>query len=91
MRGGRGRLLRDLTLLMHSTESGGASRESDETLRFTLTLGPGESASVFLAGQVQIEIRAGRSARGSLKLTDLRMEVTSRPAPAVQSTGDEQG
>ena len=89
-RGSRGRLLRDLTLFEHSTENGSTVRKSDETLHFTVTLGPGEAVNVFLAGQVRIEIREGRSARGSLKLSDLRMDVTTRPAPAVKSSDDEQ-
>jgi hypothetical protein len=86
----RGRLLRDQTLLTHSTESGPAAGESDQSRQFTLTLGPGESVSVFVAGQVKIEIREGRSAHGSLKLTNLQMEVTRRPAPAVGSSEHEQ-
>ena len=91
-RDGHGRLLRDLTLLTHSTENGSIGcAAKDEKAQFTLTLAPGESVSVFLAGQVYIAIREGRSAQGALSLSNLRMEVETHPAPAVQSSADEQG
>jgi hypothetical protein len=44
-----------------------------------------------LAGQVAVEVKAGRSAHGSLKLSGLQMEVETRPAPPVRTAGDEQG
>lgn len=86
-RGQRGRLLQDLSLIQHSTDSGSLERAGEEALHFTLTLGPDEVVTVFLAGQVKVEIREGRSAHGALKLRDVQMEVVTKPAPA---TGDEQ-
>ncbi len=90
-RDGRNRLLNSFSLVQHSTKQGAASSRDRKELRFTLTLGPGESVNVFLAGQVAIEVEAGRSAHGSLKLSGLQMEVETRPAPPVRTAGDEQG
>jgi hypothetical protein len=89
-RDGRNRLLTSFSLVQHSTEDGAAASKDSKVLDFTLTLGPGESVNVFLAGQVEIDIDAGRSARGSLKLRGLEMEVQPRPAAAVRTAGDEQ-
>lgn len=85
-RDSQGRLVRDMTLLQYTTEAGATANESDETLRFTITVGPADSVSVFLAGQVKVEIREGRSAHGTLKLSGLTMELTSRLAPPVTTT-----
>ncbi len=85
-----GRLLRDIPLVDHSTESGPAQRESEEHLNFTLTLAPGETVNVFLAGQTQVNIEADRSASAKLELRGTRLEITTAPAPKVRTTGDEQ-
>ncbi|MGD8454488.1 MAG: hypothetical protein PVJ57_21955 [Phycisphaerae bacterium] len=89
-RGEHGRTLRDVTLVQHTTEGGPVDGASEDAREFTLTLGPGETVNVFLAGQVRIDIREGRSASGSLKVTDLSMEVAMRLAPAVRQGGDGQ-
>lgn len=85
----RGRLLREMTLVSHTTESGPTSRQSTEDLRFTLTVGPGTALDVFLAGQARVEISADRSASARLALRDLQIEVVSRPAPAVRTASHE--
>lgn len=82
-RDSRGRLLRDMLLVQHSTENGATRQQGDKTAGFTLTLGPRESVNVFLAGQAKVDIREGRSASCSLKLSGLAIEVVVRPAPAV--------
>jgi len=78
-----GRLLRELALLDHSTEDGPARRQADDRLDFALTLGPGQSVDVFLAGQARVEIDSARSASVTLRLSGLQFEVVTRPAPAV--------
>lgn len=85
----RGRVLRDMTLISYTTESGPTARQSTEDLRFTLTVGPGTALNVFLAGQTRVDIPAERSASARLKLSDLQIEVVSRPAPAVRTAGHE--
>jgi hypothetical protein len=80
----RGRLLRDLVLVDATTESGTAQRHGDETLNFTLTLGPGDTVHVFLAGQAKVDISTGRSASSSLKVSHLEFDVVTQPAPPVQ-------
>lgn len=82
-RDSRGRLVRDMLLVQHSTENGATEQQGDKTASFTLTLGPSESVNVFLAGQAKVDIREGRSASCSLKLSDLVIEVVTRLAPAV--------
>ncbi|MCK4341244.1 MAG: hypothetical protein KAY37_05910 [Phycisphaerae bacterium] len=85
-----GRLLRDVILVQYSTENGATKRRASENLDFTLTLGPSDAVSVFLAGQAKVEVPDGRSASCSLKLRGLTIEVVTRPAPAVRTAGDEQ-
>jgi hypothetical protein len=88
-RDGRGRMLRDLGLVSYSTETGPASRASDEQFRFVLTLGPGEAVDVFLAGRAKADVPAERTASARLKLSGLEFEVATRPAPAIQATSHE--
>jgi hypothetical protein len=90
-RDGRNRLRNSFSLVQHTSEDGAAASKDGKELEFTLTLGPGEAVNVFLAGQVEIDVDVGRSARGSLKLSGLEMEVQSRPAAAVRTAGDGQG
>jgi len=84
-RDGRNRVLTTLPVLEHASEDGSASSSGDKQLHFSLTLGPGESASVFLAGNARIEAPYGRSARGALTLRGLTMEIETRPAPPVKT------
>ena len=92
-----GRMQRDLVLVDYSTEDGATQQQGDKTLTLTLTLGPGQTMDVFLAGRATVDVTAQRSASATLKLTDLEFEVATRPAPAVQATsapsrpGDGQG
>ncbi len=85
-RTGRGRPLTELNVLQHSTENGAVQRASDEELQFTLTLGPGETANVYLGGEVRVDVANGHSASGALKVSDLKMDVETRPAPPVAAT-----
>jgi hypothetical protein len=84
----RGRLLRDLGLVDHTTEHGSTRQQADRTLGFKITLSPGGSVNVFLAGQTKVEIPAERSASAMLKVSGLRFDVAVKPAPAVQAADD---
>lgn len=88
-RDGRGRLLRNMDLIGHTSEKGNAQRSIAETLEFTLTLAPGESVDVYLAGQVRVEVTDDRSGRGELRLRNLSMQIVTRLAPKVRKNGDE--
>jgi len=88
-RDGRNRLLRNFCLAQHSTEEGAAVSTDEKDVRFVLHLGPRESVTIFVAGNVEIETPDERSARGSIKLSGLTMEVTSTMAPPVEAAGDE--
>ena len=81
----RGRILRDIPLVDQSTENGTTQRQDNEDLHFTVTLGPGQSVDVFLAGQAKADIPSGRSASAKLKLRGLQFEVVTQPAPPVQA------
>jgi hypothetical protein len=85
-RTGRGRRLTELDLLQHSTGDGAVQRAADEDLHFTLTLGPGETVNVYLGGEVKVEVADGHSASGSLKVSALKMDIVTRPAPPVATT-----
>lgn len=86
----RGRLLRDVVLVAHTTESGATRRGAAEDVDFTLTLAPNTAVNVFVAGRVGVNIREGRTASGVLRLNDLVIELTTQPAPAVRTAGDAQ-
>ena len=79
----RNRVLREFDLVSHSTEQGSAERKSDDEIRFPLTLDPNDSVAVFLAGQTSVNVEAGKTANGTLRIYDLRMTVSTKPAPAV--------
>jgi hypothetical protein len=85
----RGRLLRDVALVSYTTENGATRRASSEDLDFTLTLGPGDTVEVYLAGQARVEVPAERSAACKLSLSELTAEIEARPAPAVRAASDE--
>lgn len=89
-RNARNVLVRTVDLLSHTTENGAASRRGDNDLTCTLTLGPGEALNVFLAGLAGVEAREDRTASASVKLSDVQMEITSKPAPPVRTPGDGQ-
>lgn len=85
VRDNRNRLLRSFSLVQQTTEQGAASTSEQKDLRFVLTLAPGESVQVFLAGNAKMECKPGRSAHGSLKLRDIVMEFEPKAAPAVRT------
>lgn len=89
-RDNRNRLLRNNELLAHAAERGAAERAGREDYRFSLTIGPGASVSVYIAGQSTVKADFGRSGRVALKVAGLEMDVTSRLAPPVQTAADEQ-
>ncbi len=91
VRDGRNQLLRSFTLAQHSTEEGAASSKDRKDIDFTFPLGAREWVNIFLTGSVEIETPEGHTARGSIKLLKLEMEITTEMAPPVQKAADEQG
>lgn len=87
-RDGRNRLIRTVPLVAHSTEQGDASSRGQEDFSFSATLGPGESLSVFVAGNARVQTRPGRSARVAVRISGLELEVETRSAPAVRTSAD---
>lgn len=82
-RDSRGRLLKTVNVLQDDTADGGVSSKDRKEVEFTVTLGPGESASIFVGGNVTVDVKDGRSASGAIRLNGLEMEVQSKAAPAV--------
>lgn len=85
----RNRLLREFDLVQHTTEQGSVRRNSDEEIEFTVSLGPDDSAAIFVAGQASVETEEGRSASATLEIDQLTMDIKTTPAPAVQRAADE--
>jgi hypothetical protein len=79
----RGRMLREMNLFDVGSEEGAARRDSEEHLEFTLTISPGETVNVYLAGQARADIPAERSLTAELKVSDVRLHAVSHAAPDV--------
>ncbi len=84
----RNRELATIACLKHASDQGTASGKSSKELDLTLTLGPGQSANVYLAALAGASTEPGRKAFGRVTLRSVRMVVTTRPAPAVGSASD---
>lgn len=84
----RNRELATVEVLRHSTDHGAASGTGARDVRLAVTLGPGQSASVYLAAAVQVSAEYGRTAGGSIALKNTRMRVEVQPAPAPGSAAD---
>lgn len=85
----RNRELATVELARHSSDKGAAAGQGSESVQISLTLGPGQTANVYLAGEVTIVAEYGRSAAGSIKLSDVRMTFDVRSAPPVSSAANE--
>lgn len=81
----RNRLTRNTELFSSNNQRGLAERRGSDRVRFTLTVGPGEFVSVFLAGETTAKGEYGRSGACSLKLSNMQMAVQTKPAPIVDS------
>lgn len=81
----RGRLLRDLPLVTQTTEQGGATRTADEDVSFTITLGPGQTALIYVAANVAVDVIDLRSAEASLRIRDMKMDIQTQLSPAISS------
>lgn len=85
-RNSRNLLVRNYALVAHSTDDGSASRQGQEKLRFTIALAPGETVTLFVAGQAAVKTEFGKSAACRLELKQTEMEVTTRAAEAAPSS-----
>ncbi len=85
VRDGRNRLVREFRFGQHSTANGSARRSSSERLSFEITLGPDNTASVFVFGQTQVATGDERGGEARLEVTNMTMRVRSELAPAVQA------
>lgn len=86
----RGLLLRSLVLLTQSLEEGATSRSGQDAASLVITLAPGDSVDVYLAGQALVDVADGRSASCRIRVSDVQLEAAVRPAPVVQPAADAQ-
>lgn len=84
-REGRGRLRQQVVVFDHALDAGKIRSKRIEELEMDVTLGPGTSINVYLAGAVVVENREGQSAAGTLKVSGVEMTVTPTVAPAVRT------
>ena len=84
----RNRSLAKFNFVAHTSDNGAVTVNDGEQLDFTITLGPGRTASIYLAGTVQINAEDGHTASGSIDLDSFELEITTQPAPAVKAASD---
>lgn len=82
VRDGRGRLLRTVPLLDHSSADGDVQKRGRDEVEITASLPAGDSLSVFVAGQSHVDVPDERSASASLTLEALEFEIVARPVSA---------
>lgn len=82
-RDARNRLIRTLPLVVHSTDQGDTQSRGQKDVTVRVTLGPGESISMFLSGSARVQSLAPRGGSARIAITGLEMEFESRPAPPV--------
>ncbi|MFN0135832.1 MAG: hypothetical protein ACKVS9_06905 [Phycisphaerae bacterium] len=85
VRDGRNRLLQTYGLVAQSSEEGKLSSKAGKEAEFTLTLGPGDAATVYLAGVADANLRDGESGQAKLQVSDVSFEFESRAAPEVKA------
>lgn len=84
----RSRVLRDLDVASHSSDRGVTKAKSTRELSFSVTLGPGDSLNLYAAGQAAVSVKEGHSAASTLKLSGLKMDLVTKPAPPVRTAAD---
>lgn len=84
----RNRELATVALAGHSSDKGSASTADHKDVKLTVPLGPGQTAYVYVAGDVAVNTQAGRTAAGRLEIRSMQMRFEVRPAPAVKSASD---
>lgn len=85
----RNRELATVALAGHSSDKGSASSADHKDVTLTVPLGPGQTAYVYVAGDVAVTTQAGRTAAGRLEIRSMQMRFDVRPAPPVKSASDE--
>lgn len=85
VRDGRNRLLQTYGLVTQSSEEGKLSSKAGKDAEFTLTLGPGDAATVYLAGVADANLRDGESGQAKLQVSDVSFEFESKAAPEVKA------
>lgn len=78
------RLLRDIPVLVQSTDQGAASQSGDQTLTLTVTIGSRDSLFVFFGGSVGVDtMKSSRTAKAELKISNAELSLSSKAAPPV--------
>lgn len=88
VRGNLNQLVREFSLLEHTTELGSVTGTNTEQIEFSLVVGAREAVHIFFAGFAAIDVADERTARASITAEDVTLEVTPTPAPAVGMGGN---
>lgn len=88
VRDGANRLLRAIDVTGFAATHGSLKRTTRESQQLTLTLGPGQSAQVFLGIDAAADtLRSERSASLTVRITDFVVDASTRPAPGAAGDG----
>ncbi|MBK8916010.1 MAG: hypothetical protein IPM64_15680 [Phycisphaerales bacterium] len=88
VRDGANRLLRAIDVTGFAATQGSLKRSARDSQQLTLTLGPGQSAQVFLGIDAAADtLRSDRSASLTVTISDFAIDATTRPAPGAAGDG----
>lgn len=84
---GRNRLLRSITLAQHTSDDGEIDSKDAKESHFTLTLGPRESAKVYVAAVADVNMRDEEDGKAQIAVKKLAMELEGKAASPVRGAG----
>lgn len=74
----QGRLLRTIPLVDYTSADGAVRRSGSDEVSVDLTLAPGATLNLFVAGQARVDVPEERSARATIALKELKMQLSSK-------------
>jgi len=87
-RDGRNRLLQSFGVVQQSSDEGKVDSNATKDIGFTITLGPGESVAIYLAGVADANLRDGETGEARISASDVTMELETRAAPQVKAAAN---
>lgn len=87
-RDGRNRLLQSFGVVQQSSDEGKVDSNATKDVGFTITLGPGESVAIYLAGVADANLRDGETGEAKISASDVTMELEPRAAPQVKAAAN---
>lgn len=77
-RDAQGRLLRSIPLVDYTSADGAVRRTGNEDVVVELALSTGNTVSLFIAGQARVDVPEERSAKATITLRELKMEIARK-------------